>query len=226
MKYPAHSRLLGFTLTALLGVSLAAAAPPEPFGETTDVVAVEVPVQVVRDGQPVRGLTAADFEVHEGRKKQPIVGFDVIDLAATPGATSATSATSAAQAQPAAVPAAARRHFLLLFDLSFSEPKSIGKAREAARDLVKGKLQPADLVAVATYSSRGAQLVLGFSPDRRQVDRAIDAVGLPELIDRNPDPLKLVAGEVEDMLASGYKAVDNEKMLEEIEAAVRESERA
>ncbi len=46
------------------GLAIAAASlAAQTFTESTEVVVVEVPVQVVRDGQPVRGLTAADFEV-------------------------------------------------------------------------------------------------------------------------------------------------------------------
>src|SRR5262249_17972611 len=83
--------------------------------------------------------------------------------------------------------------FLLLFDLSFSEPSAIAKAREAARKMVKEGIQRSDLVAVATYStSGGPKLVLGFSPDRRQLEYAIDTLGLPRLTDRNPDPLGLI----------------------------------
>ncbi|HXO21541.1 MAG TPA: VWA domain-containing protein, partial [Thermoanaerobaculia bacterium] len=89
-----------------------------------------------------------------------------------------------------AVPIAARRHFLLLFDLSFSEPSSIVKARQAAKDLVLKSLTPADLVAVATYAaSGGAKLVLGFTSDRYQIEVAVDTLGLPQLVDREPDPL-------------------------------------
>ena len=119
------------------------------------MVVVEVPVQVVKDGEPVRGLTANDFELYDGRKKVPITGFEVLDL---------TAPAEAAGAPP--VPVSARRHFLLLFDLSFSEPKSIVKAREAAQKVVNN-LHPTDLVAVATYSSlQGPQLVIGFTPER------------------------------------------------------------
>ena len=39
------------------------------FEEVTEVVVVEVPVQVLRDGEPVRGLTAENFEIVDGRKK-------------------------------------------------------------------------------------------------------------------------------------------------------------
>src|SRR6185295_6633507 len=101
------------------------AAEPQRFGGAgADVLAVEVPVQVVRDGHPVRDLTAADFTVFEGRKKQQITGFEVIDLGAKPGA-------AETGAPPVAI--VARRHFLLFFDLLNSEAKSLAKARDAAK---------------------------------------------------------------------------------------------
>jgi len=156
-----------------------------PFTATTQVLSVEVPVQVVRDGEPVRGLTAADFEVWEGRRRLPVTGFEALDLAAAAKGT-----------RPAGVPSAARRHFLLLFDLAFSEPKSIAHARAAAARLI-AQLQPTDLAAVATYSAaRGPQLVLGFTADRRQLDNALGSLGLPDLIARPMDPLRLVLEEV------------------------------
>jgi VWFA-related protein len=172
---------LGLALTPVPG-----GAAQQTFSESTQVLAVEVPVQVVKDGEPVRGLTAADFEVYDGRKKVPVTGFEVLDLA-TPA-----PAPGAAAAPVAPVPVSARRHFLLLFDLSYSEPKSLLKARDASQKLVDG-LHPTDLVAVAVYSvQQGPQLVIGFTPDRQQVAAAIDTLGVPKLIDRSPDPLKLV----------------------------------
>ncbi len=67
------------------------------------------------------------------------------------------------------------------------------RARGAARQMVETALHPSDLVAVSTYSSaQGPQLVLGFTSDRRQLAAAIDTLGLPKLIDRAPDPLRLV----------------------------------
>lgn len=152
----------------------------QSFSGATQVVVVEVPVQVVKDGEPVRGLTAKDFEIYDGRKKVPVTGFEMLDLAA-PAAPGAPE-----------IPVSARRHFLLMFDLSFSEPKSIVKAQAAAQKVVTS-LHPTDLVAVATYSSlQGPQLVLGFTPDRRQIAAAIETLGVPKLVDRSPDPLKLV----------------------------------
>src|SRR6202035_4979971 len=102
-----------------------AAPPPAParqtFAETTNVTAVEIPVQVVRDGEPLRGLTAADFEIYEGRKQHAITGFDVVDLGAPEN-----------QRLSAAIPTAGRRHFLLIFDLSNSQPTYVLRARHAA----------------------------------------------------------------------------------------------
>jgi VWFA-related protein len=170
---------LPWILAATVWAGSAQPASPQGFAESTDVVAVEVPVQVVRDGEPVRGLTAADFEVFDGRKKVEITGFEVLDLYA-PGQ------------KKARLPGSARRHFLLLFDLAFSDPRSIVRAREAARDLVLQGLHPEDLAAVATYSSRGPQIVLGFTADRRQIDAALETLGMVADPQAQADPLRLV----------------------------------
>ena len=174
-----------FLLVLLLGVPVGA----QSFSEATDVVVVEVPVQVLRsDGEPVRGLTVDDFEVYERGKKQKIIGFEVLDLKVdvpVPG-----------QEKPKAAPApvAARRHFLFLFDLSFSSPTSLDKSKEAARQILS-KLHPSDLVAVGTYiSTEGAELLLAFTGDSDQVLAALAQIGKPTGLDYRPDPLRLVLG--------------------------------
>lgn len=176
--------------TCLLGcwVALALSAPAsgqERFGDTTDVVVVEVPVQVLRNGEPVRGLTKDDFEILEGRKKQEIIGFDVIDLT--------LSQTLPGEAIAAFVPASGRRHFLLFFDLSFSNPASILRARQAATDLVLNSMHPSDLVGVATYAaSQGVRFPLGFTSDRKQVELAIQTLGLWQMVETVRDPLGIM----------------------------------
>jgi VWFA-related protein len=174
--------LLGWLGAAGLALAIltapAAPAGAQTFSGSTEVVEVEVPVQVVRDGQPVRGLTAADFELYEGRKKLTVTGFQAVDLASPAAARGG-------------VPPAGRRQLLLLFDLAFSSPKSLVAAREAARSLVLKGIRPGDLVGVATYSARGPQILLGFTSDRRQVDAALDALGAVR-DDKAGDPLRLV----------------------------------
>ncbi len=158
---------------------LALGAKTETFRGSTSVTVVEIPVQVVdRDGQPVRGLSADDFVVKEGKKRREIVSFEVYDRD-----------ESGPEEQ---LPTAARRHFLFLFDLTFSEPTSIVRSREAAVDMLD-HLHPSDLVSVATYSRvKGPQLLMAFTTDRRQAELAILSLGSPKLVDRNADPLQLV----------------------------------
>ncbi len=180
----------------------AARAAGRSFEETATVVSVEVPVNVVRGGEPVRGLTADDFELYDGRQRQRISGFEVVDSAAP------AAGRPAGPAVPApAVSTSGRRHFLLLFDLAYSEPISVARARQAARDLVERYLQPGDLVSVATYrSTEGPKLFLGFTSDRRQIERAISTLGLPQLGERHPDPLGLTVSpslETEGPIAGG-----------------------
>ncbi len=184
------------TLATLAGTAFAMPARAaerssgDPAGnivEMTEVVAVEVPVQVVRDGEPVRGLTAADFEIWDGRRKVPVTGFEVLDL-------DVVDAPGTSEARKPTLPISARRHFLLLFDLSFASPKSLGHAQAAAVNLL-GSLHPSDLVGVATYSTtRGPQLALGFTPDRKQVREVLDNLARPEMFDRAADPLRLMVG--------------------------------
>src|SRR5215210_4529713 len=91
-------------LVLVLALAFAGLAPASgQFSDTTDVTAVQIPVQVVADGKAVRGLAAADFVVYEGRRQRPIVGFDSVDLQTLPA--------------DAEVPGAARRWFLMVFDM-------------------------------------------------------------------------------------------------------------
>ncbi len=187
---------------------LSAALGAQTYSDTADVVAVEVPVQVLRDGEPVRGLTAADFEVWEGKRQLPVTGFEALDLNQMP-------AGDERWKTPQAI--SARRHFLLLFDMGYSSPKGVEKAQGAARDLLTG-LHPSDLVAVAAYvPSIGPQLLLGFTSDRNQVTQALAALGKPEMFNRSADPLRLVLGTG----AGGGYGADKPRDQSEIAADLR-----
>lgn len=169
--------VLGAAFVALLA-PWAAGQEPAPVRESAEVSLVEVPVRVMdRDGQPVRGLTAADFTLLDDGRPQEILGLDAIDLAekALPGG--------------APAPPAARRRFLILFDFSFARARAVVAARRAARDFVLEELGEGDLAAVATFSvERGVRLLVTFSSDRAQLARAIDTLGLEPGRERN-DPL-------------------------------------
>ncbi len=160
----------------------------EVFQGRAQVLEVEVPVNVIdKDGKPIRGLRAEDFQVLDRKQEQRIVDFQAVDLE------SLDVGGSRSQIE-AAIPGAARRHFLLLFDLSFSSPPAILKAREAARQFVAEHLHPTDLAAVAMHEAEsGPRLIVTFTPDRVQVARAIDTLGAQRLLSsRSSDPLRFV----------------------------------
>jgi VWFA-related protein len=188
-----------FLLAPLLAAEVAAQeAPPQEgnFDDISRVLEVQIPVNVVRrDGEPVRGLTADDFEIILEGEAQEITSFEVVDLEVLGPGLRPRQADGL-------IPQAARRHVLLLFDLTFSDASAIVRAREAARDFVLYSLHPADLVAVATHSvDTGSQLVVTFTPDRTQLARAIDTLGAPRLLHLlKQDPLSFV---IDDPMGDG-----------------------
>ena len=182
------ARLAVLLVAALLSPATSPLPATEVVEDQLDVLEVQVPVNVVApDGSPVRGLEAADFEVFDRGRKREIVAFRAVDLGAletTPGRIG----------EEQLLPAEARRHFLLVFDLSFSRPSSVVNARQAAHDFVLESLHPTDLAAVMTYSlQHGLRLLVNFTSDRAQLARAIDTMGFSELLQEGiEDPLRFV----------------------------------
>ncbi len=188
-KEPAGSLRKGEAACACLLLGALLPAPALGAGlegprERVRVMAVQVPVQVTVKGDPVRGLTREDFLLLDRGKPREITGFDVLDLD--------LYGPQGPNEWGDELPIALRRHFLLLFDMSFSRPASIARARAAVMEWLDQGLHPSDIVAVATYSAtRGFQALLNFTTDRRQVDLAIGTLGLPQLVRRRQDPLGL-----------------------------------
>jgi VWFA-related protein len=148
--------------------------------ETVNVNVVEVPVSVAdSSGNPVRGLTAANFEIYDNGKKQSITSFDKVDF----GFKDAAGVSAITPLNPSA-----RRSFLLLFDLGFSSPRSMVRAQEAARKFVTAAVQPRDLVGVGTIDNdRGFRLLTAFTTDH---DLVAAAIGNPGSF-RGNDPLQI-----------------------------------
>jgi VWFA-related protein len=125
---------------------------------------------------------------------------------------------------------AARRQFLLLFDLSFTSLAGLARAREAATRFVSARLEPLDLAAVATFSANyGVRMLLGFTTDRSQLRRAIATLGVLRP-DRPADPLGLVYDltEVGASFAdttTGDSSVDFENVARAIQIQFEQSQR-
>ena len=151
------------TRLALLGLLLAAPLLAQ-VRETVNVNVVEIPVTVIdSSGNPVRGLTAANFELIDGGKRRDVTSFDVIDFSST------ASVSAISPLNPSA-----RRSFLLLFDLGFSSPNALQRSQEAARRFVKESVEPRDLVGVGSIDvNKGFRLLAALTTDRDLVASAI-----------------------------------------------------
>jgi VWFA-related protein len=170
---------------AVAAVAVLAFSANAQVSETITVNLVEVPVTVVdSSGNPVRGLTAANFKLFDQGKEVAITGIDTIDFA------SRESMSAVSPLNPVA-----RRKFLILFDLSFSKPSSLARAQEAARQFVAKSVQPRDLVGVGSIDQRGFHLAAAFTTDRKLV---ADAINTPAEARMTNDPLHL--GRVGDIV--------------------------
>ena len=169
------------TLTAALAAGQEKPPAAAVVQEQASATVIEIPVNVIgKDGNPVAGLTAADFELFDDGKKQTVSGLEVIDLSKPPDA-----------AEP--VPAAARRLWLMVFDLTFTTPSALGRARDGARRFITDAMTANDLAAVGTLSvDKGWKLLVNFTRDRHQLNYAIDTLGLTGTLGQMGDPLAFV----------------------------------
>lgn len=149
----------------IIAIVVAALSAFAQIRETVNVNLVEVPVIVFDgSGNPVRGLTADNFELTDNGTKVRVSTFDKIDF------TSTESMKAISPLNPAA-----RRQFMLLFDMSNSSPNALARAQEAARQFVKDTVQPRDLVAVGTIEAeRGFRLLTAFTTDRELIASAMN----------------------------------------------------
>jgi VWFA-related protein len=170
------------TLPSLPARSQTAPTVTERAGATV----IEIPVSVVgKDGKPLAGLTAADFEMLDDGKKVDILGVDAVDLNV------ARAAVTPGSPFPDAPPPVARRLWLVVFDLTYASPNGTLRARKGAEDFVRNGMKENDLAAVASYSvMNGWRLLANFTQDRDQLAFAITNLGYTaEGIYRSPDPL-------------------------------------
>jgi VWFA-related protein len=124
-----------------------------------ELVLTNVVARDTKTGELVRGLKQSDFTVLENGKKQEIASFDFqsVDMAtplneATISGLAAGATGPGSKAVAVAKPEDLRNHRLivLFFDLTSMQPEDLDRSVDAARDFLKKKLQPADLVALVS----------------------------------------------------------------------------
>jgi VWFA-related protein len=146
-----------------------------------------------RDGRPVRGLTAADFEVRHDGKPVRITNFREerpADLAPVAAATPLSVPKVAGAVAPASAPADAvegprpRRHVVLFVDrLSLPDPKERREFYETLKGFLRKGLGPGDDGMVVSWD-RAVRTVHPFTSNLAELERALEvaergAVRLP-----------------------------------------------
>lgn len=180
---PALATIFLLILSAAPGPG-SGAAHAQRFGEEISIIEVEIPVHVLRGGDPVGGLTVDDFEVFDDGEPREIVGFRVIDLSRVERIEEEAPGRPAPDGAPSPALGPEGRRILLLFDFLFSRPHYLERSLLGAQEMVASQLHPEDRVAVAYLTGGGANIVLGFSRDREELDAALGVVGA--LLDRKP----------------------------------------
>src|SRR5216684_4296866 len=149
---------------------------------TSELVLVNV-VAHDKKGNLVRDLKKGDFTLFEDGKKQEISTFDFenVDELATAGAAEATVSGVAGgtllrsgKQAASSLDARDRRLILLFFDFSAMDPEQIGRSVEAAKKFVSTKMQPADLMALASLATN-MRVDLDFTDDKPKLLAALSA---------------------------------------------------
>lgn len=205
--------LITLALVPALVVAVGA-QPPQTTPEQSDATfrsASRLIVQGVsvtdRDGNPVEGLTAADFAITEDGVPQEIafLEFQRIDATAPPAAIATvrlpdlnagvpgTTLSEIAVPPPGDQQYRDRRLLVLYFDLTATPPPDQMRAYTNARRFIDTQMTAPDLVAIMTFQGGAVRVKQDFTDDRARLREVIqtlifgddlDGDGIPD----NPEP--------------------------------------
>jgi VWFA-related protein len=148
-----------------------------------ELVLTNVVARDSKTGEIVRGLKQSDFTVLENGKKQEMASFDFqsVDMAtplneATISGLAAGTTGPGSKAVAVAKPEELRNHRLIVmfFDLTSMQPEDLDRAVNAAKDFLKKKMQPADLVALVSLGDT-LKVDQDFTADK---DALINEIGV------------------------------------------------
>src|SRR5256885_7368557 len=156
-------------------------APQNPGGFVirSQVNMVLVDVRVTdKSGRPITDLKREDFKLSEDGAPQSITSFSLENIERLETATDKSGpppTIDLAKLPPNVPPEQViqdHRLIVLFFDLTSMPVDDLMRASKAATDFVNKQLTPADLVAVATYSST-LRVAQTFTNDHDALDKAL-----------------------------------------------------
>jgi VWFA-related protein len=148
-----------------------------------ELVLTNVVARDAKTGEVVEGLKQSDFSIYESGKLQHIETFDFesVDKAAplneaTISGLAAGASGPGSKAVVVAKPEDLRNHRLIVmfFDLTSMQPEDLDRSVSAAQDFLRGKMQPADLVALVSLGDT-LKVDQDFTADKSAL---IDEVGV------------------------------------------------
>jgi VWFA-related protein len=134
-----------------------------------------------RNGNPVPGLRAEDFEIRDDG--QPV---KITDLEYHAPVLPVPSINPTAETPPPPPPAVKlNRKFFLWFDFGFNDPSGIKRAKAAGLHFMDTQVRPEDEVALLSSSSLTGIIVHEYlTGDHGRVRQAIDALNLKQIAGR------------------------------------------
>src|ERR1700722_14540340 len=148
-----------------------------------ELVLTNVVARDAKTGEVVKGLKQSDFTISESGKPQKIETFDFESVdQATPlneavvSGLASGATTAVNKAVVVAKPEDLRNHRLIVmfFDLTSMQPEDLDRSVDAAKDFLKKKMAPADLVALVSLGDT-LKVDQDFTADK---DALIHEVGI------------------------------------------------
>jgi VWFA-related protein len=196
-------RTLITAVAAMVLATQALSAQTQPKESTNEKLSATVEVRVInidvvvndKKGNPVRGLTAADFDVFENGVPQNITNFsEITEKKAAPAAAKAPAAPGAITT--AATPAIdeddrgqLQRRIIFYVDNLSLAPFNRNRVFTAMKKFAQETMQPGDTAMIATWN-RSLKVRVPFTSDVTQIIQNLDAIagessfGLQNLADR------------------------------------------
>jgi VWFA-related protein len=171
---PAVGRRVTAVASFLLLLSLSLFAQPTPMptsGETIEVSIVNVDVFVTdRQGNRVRGLSAADFEIREDGKPQPITNF--AEFAGEDAGEFSVETTAKARTARNATAAPEKRTIVVFLESMTLAPFRSKPIFDSIRAMLRETVRPGDAVAVVSWHN-AALVRQDFTDDLESIERAL-----------------------------------------------------
>jgi VWFA-related protein len=163
---------------------VASQAPTFPSG--VDLVRIDV-VVLDKDGRPVTGLTAADFEITESGKRVEIASFEPVVVRSTaklPGASSEPARVS----EPSATEPEESRHFLVFFDDGNVGPVNGAQVRAQLAPFLERETHEGDSVTIVSPAA-GLKWTARTAFERQQIPAVVASLRGQRFRNRITNPM-------------------------------------